>query len=413
MDAVRRLLLACLLVAMGSGCSVDKASDAFEQESAETVDVAVDGPAPGWTCDQAVDEWQARIEQAGAAHADCVTAADCAVLEFFLECSVGYDVQLPSCPVVVSAAGEAAAMDELQAGMPAFCEQVPEGCLYAPKCACVGVGCPRSTLACVESRCVVAAVVPFSELTFVPTERPAGTWLADIAAFVPDWCTSEAEDASPTYHWPTLDCPGLATEWPCSAFLTPSPYAAAFTPGLPLLLRQVVEPLADAHPAECQCTGGIRTYEWSGLGFGTEGPHRTCVSLLALDNGVPVEIGSREALAQTFAPVETGAEALAFVAVEGLSATARGSAANLFTEADLRALAPPPGVTEPVCWDRQVQGTRIEAVEGGYRVTTFSPAFNCGTDFLDEVTLFVTNAGDVTFESSKPLCWYDEIPCVN
>lgn len=420
MNATKRLLLALVLGVLGSSCASDDASDAREGADISDV-VATDAPETGdaadvtasGSCTAALLAWPDEMAAIAGAHDGCFTAADCGWLLFDLECANGS--MIGSCGVPVAKDGADDATTELQTAGAKVCEQLPAGCMSLASCACVApVQCEDSLfrLACLDHRCAVVDTVSFDDLAFVPTERPTVGAFDDVAAFVPDWCASETEGPSPTYGWPTLDCPGLATTWPCSAFLAPLPFTAALTPTRPLLRRQVIEPLADTHPPECACTGGIRTFEWSGLGWGTEGPHRTCQSLVALEAGAPVAIDSPEALALAFAPVETAAEALAFATVTGVGAPSRGALVHLFARTDLQALAPSFDDAEPWCYDRPLQGTRVEAVAGGFRVITFSPAGGCYVDFLDQVTLLVTTAGEVTLEKSEPICWYDDIPCV-
>jgi|GEM_PF-3910786 len=262
----------------------------------------------------------------------------------------------------------------------------------------------------------VTQPVSFDELVFVPTERPAVTAFDDVAAFVPAWCASETEGQSPTYGWPTLDCPGLAATWPCSAFLAPLPFTAALTPERPLLRRTVRQPLADDTHPECQCTGGLRSYAWSGLGCGfsgdTGGPCRTCTSLIGLVDGQPQAIDSQDALRQAFAPVETPAEALAFVTVTAVGAAERRELAHVFDANDLARLGPYAGDAPHACLSEPLQGTHVGAVEGGFRVITFAPGLDCDVDFLSEVTLFVATTGETTLEAKRPICWYENFTCV-
>ena len=290
-------------------------------------------------------------------------------------------------------------------------DNVPSGCSEVNdcRCDCTGEPCLWQCTDLDRER-NVCGPYPFSTVTLKPTEPLPASGANDVAAFVPDWCASTTPGGSTLYGGTSLDCPGLAALWPCRAFREPTPLVAALTPAAPVLEVAFRDDAWSPAPEGCACDHGL----YRATGF-EGGPNVACRSLAVLDASGPVLIDSPEALAARFAPVDSAAEALAFVLLvtPGVAMTERvafwydanGLAAARFPDTD----ASP----EPVCNELELEGTTVQPWGDGWWVRVFVLGTTCANQGLSVLSARVSTAGVVTLDGIQGACWYEQAPCVN
>lgn len=287
----------------------------------------------------------------------------------------------------------------------------PSGCSEVNdcRCDCSGDGCLWQCTDIDRER-NVCGPYPFSEVTLTPTEPPTATGVNDVAAFVPHWCASTTPGGEHVYGGTSLDCPALAALWPCRAFREPTPLVAALTPAAPMLEVAFRDDAWSPAPEGCTCDRGL----YRATGF-EGGANVACDSLAVLDASGPVLIDSPEALAARFAPVESAAEALAFVLLvqPGVAMNERvavwydanGLAATHFPDSDAS--------VEPVCKELELQGASVQAWGDGYSVRAFVLGTTCANAGLSILSARVSTDGVVTLDGIQSACWYEQPPCVN